>query len=222
MSRKSIVVGMLLVLSGCFHTSYYVQKDAFLGAKKVALVQYAINPHALLGTPNAPEAKEQTAAKAWEIFAQQMAGHYAVVPLADMMAAPAYGKAGGKANMDGYYTAKGASFFSPSSDDIENAMLTPDVAQHLCQELGVDAVAVIYDSWGLNTYAMGFRAHSRNGYVMNLFDKQGIRIWGAAVQGESEEGMAAPGGVISTDLSSYLLNNQQAFTRALQDVNAHL
>lgn len=220
--RHFAVVAVLALFSTGCASRFFIQKDAYAGVKKVALVQVAINPHFLLGTANADEAKWDTAAKDWEVFTKEMAGSFAVMPLAEMIANPAYTGAGGKASWDGFYTAKGAMFFSPDEDTLRAGTLTPDVAKKLCEGLGVDGVASVYESWAIESYALGFRAHSRNGYVINLYDKNGTRVWGDVVWGTSEEGMGLTGGVISTDVATYVLNNGQSFTAALAAANKHI
>lgn len=220
--RHFAVVAVLALFSTGCASKFFIQKDAYAGVKKVALVQVAINPHFLLGTANADEAKWDTAAKDWEVFGKEMAGAYAVVPLAEMTANAGYTGAGGKDKWEGYYTAKGALFFSADEDALQAGTLTPDVAKKLCEALGVDGVATMYESWGTESYALGFRAHSRNGYVFNLYDKNGTRVWGDVVWGTSEEGMGLTGGVISTDVATYVLNNGQALTAALKDANEHI
>lgn len=217
----AVVAVAALFATGCA-SKFFIQKDAYAGVKKVALVQVAINPHFLLGTANSDEAKWETAVKDWEVFGKEMAGAYTVMPLAEMTANAAYTGAGGKAAWEGYYTAKGAMFFSADEDSLQAATLTPDVAKKLCEGLGVDGVATMYESWGIESYALGFRAHSRNGYVMNVYDKNGTRVWGDVVWGTSEEGMGLTGGIISTDVPGYVLNNGQALTAALKDANAHI
>lgn len=81
---------------------------------------------------------------------------------------------------------------------------------------------MIYESWGIESYALGFRAHARNGYIMNMFDKNGTRVWGDVVWGTSEEGMGLAAGVIASDVPTYVLNNTQAFTAALKEANEHI
>jgi hypothetical protein len=220
--RNSLVL-VLAALSfvGC-GSKYFIQKDAYSGVKKVALVQYAINPHFLLGTASSDDARIGTAEKAWETFGKEMANQYQVMPFSEMVANAAYGSAGGKPAVEGYYSAKGAQYFSPDTDTLEAGTIPADTAKKLCETLGVDAVAVAYESWGMESYALGFKAHSRNGYVINLFDKNGTRVWGDVVWGTSEEGFATPGGVIATDVPNYLLNNTQAMTVALKEANDHI
>lgn len=216
-----LVASIALFSTGCAK-AYFIQKDAYTGVKKVALVQHAINPHFLLGTANSDEAKLGTAEKDFEVLGKEMAASYAVTPLAEMVANPAYTGAGGKAAWEGYYSAKGAAFFSADEDTLQAATIPAETAKKLCEGLGVDAVAVIYESWGIESYALGFRAKSRNGYVMNMFDKNGTKVWGDVVWGTSEEGMALTAGVISTDVPTYVMNNQQAFTAALKEANDHI
>lgn len=220
--RFSLVLASIALFSTGCASKYFIQKDAYSGVKKVAVVQHAINPHFLLGTANAEEAKPATVEKNFEVITKEMAGSYAVMPLAEMVANPAYTGAGGKTAWEGYFSAKGAAFFSPDEDTLQAATITADTAKKLCEGLAVDAVVVIYESWGIESYALGFRAKSRNGYVMNMFDKNGTKVWGDVVWGTSEEGMSLTAGVISTDVPTYVLNNGQAFTAALKEANEHI
>ncbi len=220
--RCSLVVAAIAMFSTGCASKYFIQKEAYTGVKKVALVQHTINPHALLGTANSDEAKTATIEKNFEVMSKEMASSYAVTPLAEMVANPAYTGAGGKPAWDGFYSAKGAMFFSPDEDSLRSASIPAETAKKLCEGLGVDAVAVIYESWGLESYAMGFRGKSRNGYIMNMFDKNGTKVWGDVVWGVSEEGMALAAGIIATDLPTYVLNNGQAFTAALKEANEHI
>jgi hypothetical protein len=220
--RNSIVLACIALFSTGCGSKYFIQKDAYTGVKKVALVQHVINPHLLLGTANSDEAKLGTAEKDFEVLTKEMASSYAVTPLAEMTANPAYTGAGGKAAWEGYYSAKGAAYFSADEETLQSATIPAETAKKLCEGLGVDAVAVIYESWGIQSYAMGFRAKSRNAYVMNMFDKTGARVWGDVVWGESEEGMPLAVGVLATDVPTYVLNNTQAFTAALKEANEHI
>ena len=120
-------------------------EDAYAGVKKVALVQHAINPHLLLGTANADEAKTGTVEKNFEVLTREMASSYAVVPLVQMVAHPAYAAVGGKPRWDGFYSAKGLQFFSADEDTLRGAIIPADTAKKLCEGLSVDAVAVASD-----------------------------------------------------------------------------
>lgn len=220
--RYSLVLASIALFSTGCASKYFIQKDAYTAVKKVALVQHAINPHFLMGTANSDEAKTVTAEKNYEVITKEMAPSYAVLPLAEMTGNAAYTGAGGKDKWDGYYSAKGAMFFSPDEEQLEAATIPADTAKKLCEGLGVDAVAVIYESWGIESYALGFRAHSRNGYVMNMFDKNGAKVWGDVVWGTSEEGMGLTAGIISTDVATYVLNNGQAFGAALKEAQEHI
>ncbi len=220
--RFSLVLASIALFSTGCASKYFIQKDAYTQVKKVAVVQHAINPHFLLGTANSDEAKTGTVEKDFEVITKEMAAAYAVTPLAEMTANAAYTGAGGKDKWDGYYSAKGAMFFSADEDTLKDAVIPAETAKKLCEGLGVDAVAVIYESWGIESYALGFRAKSRNGYVMNMFDKNGTKVWGDVVWGTSEEGMGLTAGVISTDVPTYVLNNGQAFSAALKEATEHI
>ena len=221
--RTSLVI-VLAALSfvGC-GSQYFMMKDAYAPVKKVALVQYVINPHIVLGTPANEDARVGTATAAWDIYAKVMANQHVTTPFADMTANAAYSGAGGKTAWEGYYTAKGAQFFSADVDTLESATIPADTAKKLAEGLGVDGVVVVYEGWGTAPFAFGFKAHSRNAYVINLFDKTGARVWGDVVWGEADgEGFATPGGVVSCELPIYLADNAKAMTVALNDAQNHI
>ena len=221
--RNSLLVVLVAVsFVGC-GSKYFMLKDAYTPVKKVALVQYAINPHFVLGTPSSDEARITSATQAWDTYTKVMANQYQVMPFAEMSANAAYTGAGGKAAWDGYYTAKGAQFFSADTDTLEAATIPADTAKKLAEALGADGVLVVYEGWGISQFAMGFKGHSNNAYVINLFDKTGARVWGDVVWGEADgDGFATPGGVVSCDLPTYLSDNSKAMTVALTEAQAHI
>jgi hypothetical protein len=217
---KSVVaVAVLFAATGC--SRFFVQKDAYLAVKRVAVVQHAINPHLLLGSANVPEAKTQTAEENVKTFVKEFTGGtYEVVSLDELKANAAY-KAVGTATLDGYYTAPGMRFVT-GEETVEEATLTPDQAKKLAEDLKVDAVAVVYESWGTAPYALGFKAKAYSTFVVNMYDKTGIRVWGDVAAGESEEGMATPGGIIATELSNLVLNFNQSYAAALTSMKGRL
>jgi hypothetical protein len=221
--KKSIAL-LAVILSFAFAAcgaAFFVQKDKADAVKKVALVQYAINPHMLLGPAAVDDAKFNVAAKNVESFGKELGNTYQVVPSADLLANPAY-TGGGKDKWDGYYSGKGMHYFSADEDSLTQATLTPDVAKKLCETLGVDGVVAIYDSWNIQTFAMGFKGHSLPQYTINMYDKDGTRVWGGPVSGESETDFATPGGVISTDVDTWAKANNESFTVALTQVKTNI
>lgn len=215
----SLLLALAFCLTGC--SRFFIQKDAYATVKRAALVQYAINPHMLMGTANADEARWNTAAGAYQVLAKELGASWQLMPLAEMLANPGYAASGGHP-MSGFETAKGALFFSRDARDLQSATLDPQTAQALCAALNVDAVIAIHDSWGQQQYAMGFRAQSSNLYTVAMYDKTGAKVWSDMVGGNSEEGMSLTFGVISTDVPTYVLNNLQAFTAAVRSLKAHL
>jgi len=220
--RYSLVLATIALFSSGCASKFFIQKDGYTNVKKVAVVQHAINPHFLLGTANSEEAKTLTTEKNFEVITKEMAQSYAVMPMAEMTANAGYTGAGGKPAWDGFYTGKGMQYFSADEDTLRDAIITPDTAKKLFEALAVDGVLAIYESWGVEQYALGFRAKSRNGYIMNLFDKNGTKVWSDVVRGTSEEGMPMAGGIISSDVAGYVLNNSQAFTAALKEASEHI
>lgn len=217
--KSVLAVAVLFATSGC--SRFFIQKDAYLAVKRVAVVQHAINPHLLLGTANVQEAKTQTAEENVKTFVKEFTGGtYEVVPLEELKANAAY-TAAGSASLDGYYTAPGMRFVT-GAETVEEATLTPDQAKKLAEDLKVDAVAVVYESWGTSSYALGFKAKAYSTFVVNMYDKTGIRVWGDVATGESDEGMATPGGIIATELANLVLNFNQSYAAALTKMKSQL
>ncbi len=219
MKRNLLAVCAVVALAGCGH--FFIVKDRYDAVKKVALVQYAINPHLLMGTPNADEAKWDTAESNIAIFAKDLGSGWQVMPKAEMIANPAY-TAAGKETVDGWYTAKGMRFFSEERKELTMATLTPDQAKSLAAGLGVDAVAVVSDSWSIDSSF--FSGHTVNDYYISMYAADGTLIYtDAAYRARSEEGFAVPpGGAVATDVPKWVLNNNQSFTAAVGQLKAHL
>src|SRR5450755_2746323 len=125
--RLSFAVVFVLAFAACGR--FFLVKEKLDAAKKVALVQYVINPHILLGYPNAEEAKTEIAAKNVEAFGKEMGNIFQVVPSAELMAMPTY-TAAGKPAVDGWYAAEGMRFFD--EETLSDGTLTPDTAKKLC------------------------------------------------------------------------------------------
>ncbi len=221
--RNSLVLVFVAMLFAACGSKYFMLKEAYAPVKKVALVQWAINPHLLMGTAAQDDARSGTADKVWETYGKLMANNYQVMPFAEMSANAAYTGAGGKAAAEGYYTAKGAMFFSPDNDGLEAGTISADAAKKLCEGLGVDGVVVGYESWGTAPQGFGFTSHARNAYVLNMFDKSGVKVWGDVVWGESKgDGFPSPAGIIGGDVAIYVGANNEAMTEALAEANTHL
>ncbi len=221
MRLAALISGVSLVFAAC-GASFFVAKDKADAVKKVAVVQYAINPHMLLGPAAVDDAKFNVAAQNVETFGQELGNTYQVVPAADVLANAGYAGAGGKPTWDGYYSGKGMHYFSADEDSLTQATLPPDVAKKLCEALGVDAVVAVYDSWAVQTFAMGFKGHTLPRYAINMFDKDGNRVWGGEVSGESETDFATPGGVVATDVDVWTKANNESFKVALSQVKTNI
>ena len=213
--RLTAVLATVAMITAACGAQFFIAKDKADAVKKVAVVQYAINPHLLLGPAAVDDAKFNIALKNVESFGKELGNTYQVTPAADVLANAGYTGAGGKAAWDGYYTAKGMTYFSADEDSLTQATLTPDAAKKLAEALGVDGVVTIYDSWGVQTFAMGFKGHSAPYYVINLYDKDGNRAWGGQFSGESETDFATPGGIISTDVDVWTKANNESFVVAM-------
>jgi hypothetical protein len=216
-----LVVALSFVFAAC-GAAFFVAPEKKDAVKKVAVVQYAINPHMLMGPVQADDAKFNVAAKNLETFGKELGNTYQVVPSSEVLANAGYTGAGGKPTWDGFYSGKGMHYFSADEDSLTQATLTPDVAKKLCEALGVDGVVAIYDSWQIQTFAMGFQGHSLPSYTINLFDKSGARVWGGQVSGESETAFATPAGVISTDVDTWTKANAESFTVAMGQVKTNI
>jgi hypothetical protein len=219
-SSKLALAIAAFALTGCSH--FFIQKDGYGAVKKAALVQFALNPHLLLGTPTSDDVRAAAADHDANAFVAAMSGKpYQLVPLAELTAQPAYA-AEGRDKWDGYYTGKGMRFSSTDEDALQHATLAPDQAQRLCNEVGVDAVVVVYESWGERSAAMGFQMVAANAYWVNMYDKNGVRVWGDVVRGGSDDGVPSPGGIISIDQANFITTWGQALTAAMNDLAAHL
>jgi hypothetical protein len=212
---------LALLWVGC-GASFFLAKDKAESVKKVAVVQYAINPHMLLGPAAQEDAKLNVVARNVETFQKELGNTYQVIPATEVLANPAYATCGGKPEWEGFYSGKGMHYFSADEDSLTNARLNPDVAKKLCEALGVDAVVAVYDSWGVQPFAMGFKGHALTQYSINMFDKSGARVWGGAVTGESDTDFPTPGGAISTEVDVWTQANNEAFTIALSQVKTNI
>jgi hypothetical protein len=210
-----VAVSMLFAACGRF----FIVKDKFDATKKVALVQYAINPAFLLGYPNSDDAKLLTATQNIATFQKQMANVFEVVP-ADAMQGNAGYSASGKPSIDHWYSAKGMRFFD--EDQIREGGLPPDVAKKLCADLGVDAVVTITESWG-QPQVSWFKGTANNTYYVNAYDKDGTKIWTDAAFGHSNETFGVPpGGVIASDNDNWQKVQGEAFNDALAQFKGRL
>jgi hypothetical protein len=224
MKMRLVAVCSLLALAvaGC-GAAFFVAKEKTDAVKKVALVQYTINPNILLGVAAEENAKFEVAKTNVETFGKELGNTYQVVPAADVLANPAYAGAGGKPTWEGYYSGQGMHYFSADENGLTQATLTPDVAKKLCEALGVDGVVAVYDSWGVQSIAMGFKGHTLSRYAINLFDKDGNRVWGGEVSGESSTDFdTPPGGSVSAGIDVWAKANSESFAVALSQVKTNI
>ena len=221
MKRIACILALSFAWVGC-GGSFFVAKDKADAVKKIAVVQYAINPHMLLGPASAEDAKLTVAAQNAETFGKELGNTYQVVPVSEVLTNAGYAGAGGKPTWDGYYSAKGMQYFSADEDMLRDAMLPKEKAAALCQALGVDGVVAIYDSWAVQSRAMGFKGVSAARYNINLFDKEGNRVWGGNVAGESETSFATPGGIIADSVDNWAKANNESFVVALGQVKTKI
>jgi len=204
--------------------SFFVAPEKKDAVKKVALVQYAINPHILMGVAAEENAKLEVAKTNVETFGKELGNTYQIVPAGELLANPAYTGAGGKPTWEGYYSGQGMHYFSPDEESLTNATLPPDVAKKLCEALGVDGVVAVYDSWIIQQFGfMNLKAHTLPRYTINLFDKDGNRVWGGTVSGESQTELdTPPGGAVAAGVDMWAKANGESFTVAMQQVKANI
>ena len=65
-----------------------------------------------------------------------------------------------------------------------------------------------------------YMSHGHCGIVQR--DKTGARIWEDDVRENSEEGMATPAGIISTDVKNLVLNFNQSFKASMATLQQHI
>src|SRR5687767_4833516 len=70
---------LTLILAAC-GASFFVAPDKKDAVKKVAVVQYAINPHILMGVVNDENAKLEVAKANVETFGKELGNTYQIVP----------------------------------------------------------------------------------------------------------------------------------------------
>ncbi len=210
------LVVMALALGGC--SRFFMKKDSYTQVKKAALVHYALNPRLYLGTTQSDEARAGSAEANVKAFLERMnGGAFGYVPLEELKANAGY-QSLGKDKIEHYYTAPGMRFLVDDPRMNERGELPPEVAKAACEKLGVDAVVAVADSWSLAPYALGFRTKIVSTIWLNMYDKNGERIWGDVANGESEEGMSYTAGVVSTDVATVVLNSKQAVAAALEPI----
>src|SRR4051812_30202647 len=97
------LAALTLLLTSC---GFMILRDKYDAVKKVALVQYAINPGMVYGTPSDDAVRDETASKNLDIFYKQMGNTWQLVPVNELIANPAY-SAAGKPTIEHYITPKG-------------------------------------------------------------------------------------------------------------------
>lgn len=217
LSRVGLTAAVLVLMS-C--GAFFVNRPAYNEVKKAALVQYALNPHLILGVTQSDEARQMSATQNVGIFNATPLGGYTMMSLDEVKANAAYA-AMGKDKEDGWYTAPGLRFLAEGRE-LDNATLTPDQAKKLCEALGVDAVIAVSEGWYSSPYALGFRTHLKNQIVINMYGKDGQKIYGDAVQEESNEGLGSPGGITAGDTAQVALNAKESFEAGLKAARAKL
>ncbi|MBL8951831.1 MAG: hypothetical protein JNK82_13700 [Myxococcaceae bacterium] len=223
-TRIAALASLLSLAFAACGASFFVAPDKKEAVKKVAVVQYAINPHILVGIPNDENAKLEVAKLNVETFGKELGNTYQIVPASEVLANAAYTGAGGKPTWEGYYSATGMHYFSPDEEQLKNATLPPDVAKKLCEALGVDGVVAIYDSWVIQQFGfMNLKAHTVPRYTINLFDKDGNRVWGGILSGESTTELdTPPGGAVTGTVDTWAKANNESFTIAMSQVKTSI
>ncbi|MGQ0508092.1 MAG: hypothetical protein ACT4TC_22565 [Myxococcaceae bacterium] len=189
--------------------------------KHVALVQYALDPGDIEGTPRFDVLRTQAADANVKALMAKLGERFKFTTLEELSINVDY-QIRGNEKLDGYlYTAPGMRFIL-EGDENERAELHGTLAAKLCLELGVDAVMASAEKWTVRFEKDGFRAQLKTQLVLNLYDKSGKRLWHGEAEGESQEGMGATDGVISTDALTLALNAKQASGAALDHLYAQV
>jgi hypothetical protein len=206
-----VLFAAFFALNGC--SRFFIVKDKYDSVKKVAIVQYSINPQFLMGTPNDPAAKTEVAAKNIEIFTKELGSGWQVTPIDEVVANPAY-KSAGKPD-EHFYGAKDMLFFTDEYGALSQATIPPEKAKDLATALGVDAVVCIAEQWSVQSSF--FNGNTVNTYYVNMFDKDGQRIWGDAASGMASEQTfgVPPGGAIATEIPIWVKANSESFTKSV-------
>lgn len=209
-----------LVVLAVFFTScgFMILRDKYDAVKKVALVQYALNPGMVYGTPSDDAVRDEVVTKNLDIFVKELGNNWQLIPPAELAANPAY-TAAGKPTIEHYVTPKSMRIIS--EEGARNAELTPEEAKKLCADLGVDGVIAIAESWGVQVNF--FQGISNNTYWINMYDKDGTKIMSDVVGGRSEQNFGVPpGGAIATEQVTWVKASGEAFKSGMEQVRGHL
>ena len=167
------------------------------------------------------EAKPAVVEKNYEIFSKAMGNDWQIMPLAEMTANAAYTGAG-MAEARGWNTGKGLRFFSDAWGDLSSATIPPEEAKKLCAGLGVDAVVMVSETW--NIQQSFFNGQTVNDITVNMFDKDGTRVWGdSAFHRESDTSFGVPPpGVVAAEPEIWVKACGESMTKAVEGFRAHL
>ncbi len=214
-SRLAVAAAGLWVLSSC---AFHVVRPKLDAVKRIALVQYAINPHVTMGYTLSDNAKTIPATADIETFSRMLSERFQVMAPFEVVSNPDY-QALGKDKIDGWYTAAGMRIVDERH--LRQAHLDREVVIRLCAALKVDAVVAVTNSWGEGLAGL-FHATAQNIYSLAAYDTDGERIWSDTVYGISTHTFGTPpGGVVSDDASWAQLQGE-AFAGAVDQFRRHV
>jgi hypothetical protein len=214
-ARLKVSALALCLLSSC---AFHVVRPKLDAVKRIALVQYVINPHLTMGYTVSDNAKVIPATSDIEVFSRMLSERFQVMAPFEVVSNPDY-QALGKDKVDGWYTAAGMRIVDDRH--LKQGHIDREVAIRLCAALKVDAVVAITNSWGEGLAGV-FQATARNIYALSAYDTDGEKIWSDTVYGLSQHTFGTPpGGVISDDASWAQLQGE-AFAGAVDQFKRHL
>ncbi len=192
-ARELAAAGLLTLLIACRGGGLYVRSDSIARVRRLAIVQYVINPHVYTGTLGISKVRNRVIETNIVTFGQLIAHRgWQLMPLAEVVSARVYQS--GQVALPGYFTMTGMRFFT-GAERVEQAMLDPTTASTLCDYLGVDAVVAIYDSYELIDNGPPFvpKSSANSKIVLNAYDRSGAVIWSDNAQIPSPTTMWAGG-----------------------------
>jgi hypothetical protein len=203
---------LALGLAGCRHVT--IDRPRFERIKRVAVVQYALNPApqgafglgAAAIAMSSPAELEALVASRVDTFGQRMGDRWQFVPRSEVSASPAACE-GGHAEVTGWLTPRGMCLFNTDDRGLTDATLPPPVARSLAERLGVDGVIVVSETMEVWTTRGGSSLRKR--FRLNLYDREGAPAWTDAVYGRGNGVFSGPDG-------------EEYFTSAIDVFREHL
>ncbi|BCR03209.1 hypothetical protein DESUT3_02780 [Desulfuromonas versatilis] len=171
---------MLVLASGCASSGKISQSK--IPVERVAVVAFAVNSYGPFGVKQIPDAliKDQVTSML-KHTEDELAKHWSVVPAKSFVDSSEYQKLSIgqlKSGLVGPIFENGALLsFSNSRRDVIKGVLDPQIAKGLCNQLGVDAVMLVYSEWTVNTgkFIPTQKALTKNCFAM--YDRAGNRLF---------------------------------------------